>query len=280
MSYKTILVNLNETHRVGPLLDSALIIARKYQAHIIGLHVIPPFNMSVMSDPFGVTPEIVNEYLGARKVQADEVEAAFRSGTEKEGVSCEWRCVDALSNWSERHLIKHARCADLIISDQGAVEGGFSEQTKMTEQLIVASGRPVLVIPNSGSLASIGDFPLVAWNGSQQASRAVFNAMPFLKSAKEVKVIWVDPNEPDEELDLAGSEIGTTLARHDIKVEVAAVNSDHASDGETLIEQVREYASDLLVMGAYGHSQFQEYFLGGATRSVLKLMTVPVLFSH
>ncbi len=280
MSYKTIIVNLNETNRVSSLLDSANVLCRKYQAHLIGLHVIPPFNMSVMSDPFGVSPEIVDQYLDARKEQAEKIETAFKARMEQEGLPSEWRCVDAWTNWSERHLIKHARCADLIISDQGTIANGFSEQTKLTEHLIIESGRPVLVIPNSGSFDIIGDFPLVAWNGSQEASRAVFNALPFLKSAKEVKVVWVNPSEPDEELDIAGSEIATTLARHDIKVEAAAVKSERSRNGETLIDQVRENAADLLVMGAYGHSQFQEYLLGGATRSVMKFMTVPVLFSH
>jgi nucleotide-binding universal stress UspA family protein len=33
-------------------------------------------------------------------------------------------------------------------------------------------------------------------------------------------------------------------------------------------------------MGAYGHSRMREFILGGATRDVLKSMTVPVLMSH
>ncbi len=280
MSFKTIIVNLNDIHRVPALLDNALLVSQKYKAHLIGLHVIPPFNMSVMTGPLGVSPEIVNEYLDARKVQADNIEAAFKERMAKEEISSEWRCVDSWSNWSERHLIKHARCADLIISDQGSLEDGFSEQTKLTEHLILESGRPVLVIPTKGKSFTIGDFPMVAWNGSQESSRAVFNAMPFLSSAKEVKVIWVDPSEPDEDLDVAGSEIATTLARHDIKVEAAVVKSERGRSGETLVDYARENAADLLVMGAYGHSQFQEYLLGGATRSVLKFMEVPVLFSH
>ena len=38
--------------------------------------------------------------------------------------------------------------------------------------------------------------------------------------------------------------------------------------------------ADLLVMGCYGHSRFRELVLGGASRSILQHMTVPVLMSH
>ncbi|SAL87885.1 universal stress protein family protein [Caballeronia choica] len=33
-------------------------------------------------------------------------------------------------------------------------------------------------------------------------------------------------------------------------------------------------------MGAYGHARWQELVLGGATRTMFKSMTVPVLLSH
>ena len=37
---------------------------------------------------------------------------------------------------------------------------------------------------------------------------------------------------------------------------------------------------DLIVMGAYGHSRLRELALGGATRTLLEAMTVPVLMAH
>ena len=35
-----------------------------------------------------------------------------------------------------------------------------------------------------------------------------------------------------------------------------------------------------MVMGCYGHSRFNEFVMGGATRHVLHHMSVPVLMSH
>ncbi|MER8823943.1 universal stress protein [Mesorhizobium sp. M0991] len=38
--------------------------------------------------------------------------------------------------------------------------------------------------------------------------------------------------------------------------------------------------ADLLVMGAYGHSRMRDFVVGGATKSVLGDLRLPVLLSH
>ncbi len=280
MSYKTIVVNLNDIERVSALMNVAISLSKKHDAHLIGLHVIPPFNMAAMAGPFGVSPEIINEYVKSRKALSEEIKKEYEKALEQDIVSSEWRCVDSWENWSERHLIKHSRCADLIVTGQGAIKQGIAEQTRITEHLILETGRPVLVIPHEGEFEEVGNYPLIAWNASQESTRAVFDALPFLVNSKETKVVWIDPDEPDEKIDVAGSEISTTLARHGVKVEAATINTEKEKIGESIVNQVRESASDLLIMGAYGHSRFQEYLFGGATKGVLKDMKVPVLLSH
>jgi nucleotide-binding universal stress UspA family protein len=37
---------------------------------------------------------------------------------------------------------------------------------------------------------------------------------------------------------------------------------------------------DLIVMGIYGHSRVREMVLGGASRTLLASMTVPLLVAH
>jgi nucleotide-binding universal stress UspA family protein len=46
------------------------------------------------------------------------------------------------------------------------------------------------------------------------------------------------------------------------------------------LSRAADLGADLIVMGAYGHSRVREMLFGGATRSVLRSMTVPVLMSH
>jgi nucleotide-binding universal stress UspA family protein len=66
------------------------------------------------------------------------------------------------------------------------------------------------------------------------------------------------------------------LARHGVKAEIERTVSADLPVGEVLLSR----AADLLVMGAYGHSRARELLLGGATRSLLRSMTLPVLMSH
>ena len=50
--------------------------------------------------------------------------------------------------------------------------------------------------------------------------------------------------------------------------------------GNALLSWAGDIGADLLVMGAYGHTRVRELLLGGATRTILNSMTVPVLMSH
>ncbi len=112
-------------------------------------------------------------------------------------------------------------------------------------------------------------------------SCAVFDALPLLKSAQSVTVVWIDPQHDGEAAgDLPGADICAALARHGVKCE-ATQNVRPAEDiGGTLLSTVKSCGGDMLVMGCYGHSRMREFVFGGATRHILEHMTVPVLMSH
>ena len=76
------------------------------------------------------------------------------------------------------------------------------------------------------------------------------------------------------------ADIAATLARHGVKCEAATAYGDHLVVGDTLLSGLADDGTDLLVMGAYGHSRLSEFVFGGATRHILEHMTVPVLMSH
>ena len=77
-----------------------------------------------------------------------------------------------------------------------------------------------------------------------------------------------------------GADIARYLARHDVKVEVQRLTTRELSVGDTILSVLADRGSDLLVMGAYGHSRLRELMLGGVTRQLMTHMTVPVLLSH
>jgi nucleotide-binding universal stress UspA family protein len=139
----------------------------------------------------------------------------------------------------------------------------------------------VLIVPYAGHFDNVGRRVLIAWNATREAARAVSDAMPLLTSAELVTVPPIDPREgPHGHGELPGADIGLHLARHGVKAQIERTVSAGMPVGEVLLSRVADLGADLIVMGAYGHSRAREVLLGGATRSVLRSMSVPVLMSH
>jgi nucleotide-binding universal stress UspA family protein len=105
--------------------------------------------------------------------------------------------------------------------------------------------------------------------------------MPILEQAKSVLVVSINPKStPLGHGEVPGADIGAHLARHNVSVEVQLVEMDRMEIGNALLSFATDRGCDLLVMGAYAHSRVRELVLGGATRTILKSMTVPVLMAH
>jgi nucleotide-binding universal stress UspA family protein len=119
---------------------------------------------------------------------------------------------------------------------------------------------------------------MVAWDRSDVAARAIAGAMPLLARAKLVQVVTASMDHAAD-VDHPGFNIARHLARHGLPVELKVVSTT-IDIGNTLLSLAADEGSDLLVMGAYGHSRLRELILGGTTRDILKTMTLPVLMAH
>jgi nucleotide-binding universal stress UspA family protein len=109
----------------------------------------------------------------------------------------------------------------------------------------------------------------------------VFDALPLLQRAKDVTALWVDPAKDKAAAgDLPGAELCTSLARHGVRCTAVSAASDVGDVGRELLTQVKANRADLLVMGAYGHTRWREFLLGGASKHVFANMSCPVLMSH
>ena len=160
-------------------------------------------------------------------------------------------------------------------------DDGQPSAQAILEATLFSSGRPVLAIPYAGRFETLGRRVLVGWNASREASRAVNDALPLLAGASSVVVTAVNPRRGlDGHGEEPGADIALHLARHGLKVEVEHTVAPEIEAGELLLNRAAELSSDLLVVGAYGHSRLRETILGGVTRTLLKQMTVPVLLSH
>lgn len=279
MSYKTILVSLNEVYQLRPLLGAAAAIAEKSAAYVIGLYVIPASELR-----FSNAVEAVMVELDSDRRYFQEQEAAARQAFEKAilsaGIEGEFRVANALEHAIASTVIEHARQADLMIIGHSNSCSNRAVGSDFSEEMIISSGRPTLLMPLDPQATVRTDRAIVGWDGSREAARAAFDSIPLLKLADEVLIILVEPESDDPSHAASrGIDLTKAFARHGIKVRPFDFHSSLEA-GQALLEQVESRGAGLLVMGAYGHARFREFILGGATRSVLKAMTVPVLFSH
>ncbi|WP_175719315.1 universal stress protein [Burkholderia anthina] len=279
MSYKSMVVHLDTSVRAHARLEFALRLARRFGAHLTGLFAVytpEPQSFYVMAGSA--------DYFRAHREQRDErmaaLERLFHAEAARAKVPAAWVRTDERANAA---MPRAARLADLVIagqSDPTDPETYIDDQ--FAENLVLSAGRPVLFLPYTGEFASVGERVLVAWDGSREAARAAHDAMPFLEHAKRTTVAAVvDGDSPAAALRIPAADAALMLARHAHDVTVLDIDTGAGpAVGDTLLSRAYETGSDLLVMGAYGHSRWRELVMGGATRTVLASMTLPVLMSH
>lgn len=151
----------------------------------------------------------------------------------------------------------------------------------LPEAMVLSAGRPILVVPKVAGPPECGKTVMLCWNASRESARAAADALPFLQAASKVIVLCVDPRSSRYgHGDEPGADVATWLARHGINT---TVQRDVAFDGDVgsvILSRAADHAVDLIVMGLYGHSRLRELVLGGASRTLLAEMTVPVFMSH
>lgn len=280
MSYKTILVHVDASRHTPQRVRVAASIAALEGAHLVGVATtgVSRYLYAEGADQAG-TPFLI-AYMDQLRDRAKQALQVFEDVVREIGVpSSEKRLIDDEASGG---ISLQGRFSDLVVIGQTDLEDtAASAMPDFPEYVVLNSGRPVLVVPHSWKPAAIGQNVLVAWNASTESTRAVTNAIPFLKHARSVKVVIFNAaSQPDIEGDVPGNDIALFLARHGIKIEVLRKTASASDIGDALLTLATESAADSIVMGGYGHSRFREILLGGATRTVLEAMTVPVLMSH
>ncbi len=274
MAIKNILLHLTRDPRNDARINVAINMAKAHTAHITALYVIAPPEVPAFVMAY-IPADVLEKQQADAEAEAKKVEEAFTALCDREGVASEWRLV----NGDSRSVTAfHAHYADLVIVGQTAPAEERANGTEdLADELILSSGRPVLVVPYAGKFDVIGRTALVAWNGTRESARCLHDALPILEQADKVIVYAVNESSADH---IPGADISTHLARHGVTAEAHHTVARDISVGDALLAAVSDYGADLLVMGAYGHSRVRELALGGATRDILNTMTVPAIMSH
>ena len=274
MTIESILVHHADDKQAGARLATALQLARSHDAALTALYVTPSAAF-IEAYSLEYAPDLMELYRQNAEKDAERAETAFRQMMETTGITADWR-----SEEGDAALViaRAARHADLAIVAQPPPEGEARAMLlHIPEYVVLAAGRPVLVVPYIGVRATIGARIVAAWDGSREAARAIGDALPFLTGAETVTLLMIDTGDNP---DVAPDDIRRYLARHGVDAELVATPSAGLNVGDVLLSRAADRDADLLVMGAYGHSRLQEFVMGGASRHIFQHMTVPVLMSH
>ena len=272
MAIKNILLHIDRDERNGARSDLAIGLAQEHEAHLVGLFAYAGPAMTYAYGEAYVAQEIVRRHEQEASEAAAALRAEFERRAANAALSHEWRMEEEKGHTT---LAVQARYADLVVVGQTDPDTG-GRAYNLAEEVMMASGTPTLAVPYAGVFESVGKRVMVAWNGSRESSRAVRDALPLLEAADQVIVYSVNPDHDH----IPGAEIATHLARHGINTDAKHTVASGIDIGDAILGAVSDNAVDLLVMGAYGHTRFREFVLGGATRHILHHMTVPTLLSH
>jgi nucleotide-binding universal stress UspA family protein len=278
MSYKTILVHLNDKRRTRALLGPAIELARRYEAHLIGMHVYASVPAAPVTVPYGA--KVLGSLVAAERQETAAIAATFAEATKNEPFVAEWRAVKVPHVDLAAVVMDHGRAADLIVAGQTDPDWDLSPLMDFPERLALESGRPVLVVPYVGNYPEAGRNVVIAWKSGREAARAVFDALPILQAAQTVTILEIKHKGEATDALAPDTTIAAALARHGIKPVVRSSVAVDISVGDEILSRLADLGADLLVMGAYGHSRMRELVFGGATRHIARHMTVPTIFSH
>lgn len=280
MTYKTILVSLNEIGRMAEVLAAAQLLGRSLGCHVSGLYVVPAVQV-YPSVGFEAAPQVFEGNRTYFKDNAGKVRGGFEEAMKREGVSFDFHMIDARTPLIADDVIAFGRSADAILVSATNPDEVTGVERDFVEQVIMGAGRPVIILPATGEAKISLDDVVLGWDGGREAARAAFDALPLLKAAKKVRIVRADPQkDPALRGAVPGADLAETLARHGVKAETQGFPTDGYDAGQALLRCADDCGAGLIVMGAYGHSRLTEFIFGGATRFVLSRLHRPVLMSH
>ena len=277
MGPKTILVCLTTQEHAETLMKQAVPLARKHNAHLIGLHTIeallvyPGIAMHVPGPAFATFNE-------SQKEEAHAIKSIFERHTKGVSFQSEYRLIRAEAVSATERMVECARAADLVIMSQEDKNVDRADQHQAPVQVIRNSGRPVLVVPLDYDGPEVGNTVLVGWSDTREAARAAHDMVNLANENATVTVLRVG-SDKDVFRDSDGIDLSETLTRHGLKTTLEHRDASVGSIAEVLNTVAFEKGADLIVSGAFGHSKAYDFVIGATTFALLKDAKLPVLFS-
>ncbi|MGB3277231.1 MAG: universal stress protein [Castellaniella sp.] len=274
-----IAIHLNDDTVCERRMDIGLRLAKERGAQAVGVY--PSASVAGLQQDENILPQDVRTTLRKRRDEHREAtRAQFLDKAQALGVQAQWRTPHGDA---EDGLTLHARYCDLLVmSKADSTDSLTSLRPNLPEAVVMASGRPVLLLPNFGTIDTIGQRVLFCWDQRREAARAFSDAAPLLRHSQALTIVEIDRDDKRaQDLDIHENDLadycvslGYPKPKHLLK------DSKGYGVGNVILNTATDTDADLIVMGAYGHSRMRQWIMGGATSTLLSTLTVPVLLAN
>jgi nucleotide-binding universal stress UspA family protein len=278
MGLNDILVYVDSTEATKARVGFAVALAKEHDAHLIGLAFAPTALLPLYGADVGFAD--MSEVMESVKTQGANALQAFEARAKADGVSAEAELMQGMSEEFPHDFARAARHVDLAILGQPRDGDPLIGQYALVERCLFASGRPVIIVPALTEKPSLDGTIVAAWDGSAEAARAINDALTFLKPASRVVLVVGVMSGQDDEQAPQTDDMIAHLKRHGVTAEALRVKAGEGDIGRLLLATATSLDADLMVMGAFHHSRWREFILGGVTLTVLEEATIPLFMAH
>ena len=277
---KDILVHIPTERAMKPVIDASISLASFFDARIEAIAAgYVSANTYVIEGSSSAAVAAVFE-IGQQRAtdRAMAALAVFEAEARNAGISYHCRPLVDLPEEAAASIAAASRLVDLSIVLQPE-PGQHPFDSTIPIDILLQSGGPVLFVPyifrGKFQPRHIG----ICWDGSRLAARALRDAEPFLAKADSFSVISAN-SDLSASSDASPEQAVKRLTRYGRPVKLIRYEENRSAIQPSILSLATDENVDMLVMGAYGHSQLQESVLGGVTREMIETMTFPTLMSH
>lgn len=275
MSVRTLAVVLFDAEEAAWLVERAADVALSFDAHLVALH---PFSPVIWADGFGGEAVYFASLLDWEEKEAARIRSHFDEVLRRNGLQGEYRAQGELYG-AEPFVVGGVRGAEAVIL--GATADRSPDGRLLAQRVVRDSGRPALILGRGARLRSPARRAVIGWTDTREATRAAHDALRFLQPGAEIALVSFHGRASEVVRGLSGrDDLAAALDRAGFKVEVADQLS--SSDGlpDALVRFARDREAELLVTGAFGHSQIYDLLIGAVTRDLMDHAALPILLSR
>jgi nucleotide-binding universal stress UspA family protein len=277
MTISTVMVSLTLGQSNEARLEIAGELAERFGAGMVGIaagQFVPPLYFTDGQ----YAQDLIDRGEAEIRKRLLELETQFRQAAKNRAAIVDWRSA---LDFPARFILREARCADIIVDGGRSPAMSDAFALASPKDLVMQTGRPLLVVPDAANWLDLRSV-LVAWKNTPEARRAVADAVPLLQKAKDVTVAEIlEQGGSRADAEQGVKDVVGWLSRHGVSASPRVSENNENHDATVQLDEIAgEVGAGLIVAGAYGHSRFREFILGGMTQHLVTQSVRCVLLSH